>query len=139
MSIKPDYETGARLAILSAADIGAMLPENPVPGSALVPLAQQTLAELMVGDVNPATRLATAESVLDRWGTPKRKEIIGGNTMVLNFAPEAAAQAIQAMSLLFPKEAPDAIDVLPSPSSATRAVAPVLSSGFVSLPVRQQP
>jgi hypothetical protein len=127
VAIRPDYESGTRQALLSTADILAMGPAVSVPGSALVPLAHQTIAEIMVSDATAAARLAAAESVLDRWGTPKRKEIVGGNTMILNFAPEAAAKAIQAMATVFsPKEAP--IDVLPSIPPHAPAL-PVLSSG----------
>lgn len=127
VATRPDYESGTRQALLSTADILAMGPAVSVPGSALVPLAHQTIAEIMVSDANAPARLAAAESVLDRWGTPKRKEIVGGNTMILNFAPEAAAKAIQAMATVFsPKEAP--IDVLPSVPSGATAPA-VLSSG----------
>jgi len=127
MSIRPDYESGTRQALLSTADILAMGPAVSVPGSALVPLAHQTIAEIMVSDAIAATRLAAAETVLDRFGTPKRKEVIGGNTMILNFAPEAAAKAIQAMSTVFShKEAP--IDVLPSIPAHAPAIS-VLSTG----------
>lgn len=128
MSIRPDYENGNRQALLSTADILAMGPAVSVPGSALVPLAHQTIAEIMVSDATPAARLAAAESVLDRWGTPKRKEMIGGNTMVLNFPPEAATRALEAMRTVFSKEA--AIDILPAIPAVAQAPA-VHSTGLI--------
>jgi len=126
MTIKPDYETNGRLALLSASDIQSLIPSQDTPLSALVPIAHQTIAELMVSDISPSTRLAAAQDVLDRVGTPKRRDGPTTQQLVLNFAPEAAAKALAAMQTVFSKEAP--IDVLASPSSSTPPL-PVLSTG----------
>ena len=102
MPDSPDYLDGSRSRLLSSArDIEAMAGADAPALSTLVPIAHQTLAELMVSDISPSTRLAAAESVLDRVGTPKRKDSSNAPQLILNFSPSAAVDALAALRTVF--------------------------------------
>ena len=122
MSDIPDYENPDRMAALDAA--ASLPPEGQEPlspledGSTLVPLAHAVLKDIMLFS-DAKERRAAADSILDRFGQPRRKEDLGSarNTLVLNFPPDQAAKALGGLLKVFNKELPsatqDAIPVTP--------------------------
>jgi len=103
-----DYETQDRVSLLQGALHGTL----PAPDetrldmddpSTLVPEARQALVDIMRDPGEKASdRREAADSILDRYGEPRRKfEMGGGKTLNIQLPPEAVIGALGALSSMF--------------------------------------
>lgn len=110
----PDYENQDRLNLLKGRPLSPEPPSIRTP--TLLKKARLTLAEVMDDhDAKPSERVLAADSVLDRWGDPRKKYELGGSrTLNIQLPPQAMTDALSALSKVFQKG--DVIDISPVPS-----------------------
>jgi hypothetical protein len=97
-------------------------------GTTMVPAAHATLLSVMTDPTSKgAEKVSAADSILDRYGSPRKRVDQGGGSkqVIFNLSPDAFAGVAQGIAAL---AGGLNADPLPAPPSSTRDVSPVHGS-----------